>query len=171
MEDSRFDTETGAGDIPEEVASAAPAAGRRGALRSLGAAAVALLGVQSLTGGAAAKKKAKQEARRGRRGKTGFTGRQGPAGPPGVIGAINLVEDIQTIQPGQDEECFASCPPGQRVIAGGAFIDNRANNPLTSCFLYGSQKATVVAETWFGAGICPQNESANLRCTAFCVAA
>jgi hypothetical protein len=122
--------------------------------------------VQSQAGRAAAPKKVKQEARRGRRGKPG---RNGQNGPPGVIGTITLVEDNQTINANTPTEAFASCPPGQRVIAGGAYIDNLAGGP--DCFLYGSQKAVVVPETWFASGNCPTAQTANLRATAFCVQA
>ena len=141
-------TEGGITVAASVVETPAAPTGRRGAMRSLGAAAMALLAAQSLTGSAGAKHQVKRQAKKVKPG----------------IGAITQVEDNQTVQPGQWNEGFAQCPPGLRVIAGGGYLDNDL------CVLTGSQQATVLPETWFAGGRCPAGQTSNIRVTALCVA-
>lgn len=119
-----------------------PAPGRRNAIRSLGAAALALVAGERIASVSAAKKKAKKAK----------------------LGRITVIEDNQTVQPGQWNEGFAQCPAGQRVISGGGYLDNDL------CVLTGSQQAFVTPETWFAGGRCPAGQTSNIRVTALCIA-
>jgi len=119
-----------------------PTPGRRSAIRSFGAAALAFVAGARIANVSAAKKKAKKAK----------------------LGRITVVEDNQTVQPGQWNEGFAQCPAGQRVISGGGYLDNDL------CMLTGSQQAVVFAESWFAGGRCPAGQTSNIRVTALCIA-
>ena len=59
---------------------------------------------------------------RGPRGVQGAQGVPGPQGPPGptVVGQITTVSGSAAIAPNDFNIAAAACPPGQRVISGGA---------------------------------------------------
>ena len=147
--------------------------GRRGIMRTLGASAMALLAMQSLGDTVEAKKGKKgKKSKPGPAGPAGPPGPAGPAGPAGAAGAAGASRGVGTITPVEDNvnvaannwnEGFAQCPPGTRVISGGGYLQN------DECFLTGSQKATVLPETWFAGGRCPGGQASNLRVTALCI--
>jgi hypothetical protein len=120
-----------------------PTPGRRNAVLSLGAAALAVVAGGRVASVSAAKKKKAKKAK---------------------LGRITVIEDNQTVQPGQWNEGFAQCPAGQRVISGGGYLDNDL------CVLTGSQQAVVLPETWFAGGRCPAGQTSNIRVTALCIA-
>lgn len=132
------------------VTGTTPAPGRRSAMRSFGAAALALVAGQRLISPTSARYVTAQARKKGKKAK---------------LGRITIVEDNQTVQPNQWNEGFAQCPAGQRVLSGGGYLDNDL------CVLTGTQQAVVLPETWFAGGRCPVGQTSNLRVTALCIAA
>lgn len=132
------------GGLSSAAPEVQPTPGRRGAIMSLGAAALAVVAGERVASVSAAKKKKKAKKAK--------------------LGPITVVEDNQTVQSDQWNEGFAQCPAGQRVISGGGYLDNDL------CVLTGSQQAVVLPETWFAGGRCPLGQASNIRVTALCIA-
>jgi hypothetical protein len=116
----------------------ASSAGRRHALRSLGAAGMALLVGLGLTDGGDARKAKNQDGDKGHRpgdahadgkgkGKgKGKRGPAGPAGPTGPTGPANGPAPASVIRFGGDERAtgtflgsIAECQPGEHAVGGG----------------------------------------------------
>src|SRR5262249_39960834 len=106
----------------------------------------------------------------------GDPGPAGPAGPPGVSG-YQIVTGASALQSGPTNVANAVCPPGKRVLGGGADIDgvlpSGAIESNPDVFLNDSQSVTINGQQGWG-GVAREDDigyDQNWRITAYAICA